>query len=185
MTATASVFHHHSRNMIDWILDTSDPDPVWQSVNHTKVNTMGFETSWFFDFQRLWNTQQVLRSFQVAYTYLSEDKKEEEHLQSQYSIEYLRHKLVASLQLHLFAQLDLGVNYRFQDRVGTYLDLEGALNDYQPYGIFDARLSWNAPSYSLYVEGNNLFDKKYVDYGLVQQPGTWIVAGIKLHLTKE
>ena len=180
LTATASVFHHHSRNMIDWILDTSDPDPIWQSVNHTKVNTVGFETSWIFDFQRLWNTQQVLRSFHVAYTYLNEDKKEEEHLQSQYSIEYLRHKLVASLQLHLFSHLDLGVNYRFQDRVGSYMDLEGALNDYQPYGIFDARLSWNTPRYSFYLTGNNLFDKQYVDYGLVQQPGFWVTAGLKL-----
>ena len=167
VTASASVFHHHSRNMIDWILDTSVTDPVWESVNHTKVNTMGVETACDIHFHELWPSQQFLQSFHIAYTYLNEDKKAGEHIQSQYSLEYLRHKLTASLQLHLISYLDMGINYRFQDRVG-------------PYGITDVRLSWNHPRYTLYVEGNNLFDKTYVDYGLVPQPGRWFIAGLRV-----
>ncbi|MBO7578846.1 MAG: TonB-dependent receptor [Prevotella sp.] len=181
VTASASVFHHHSRNMIDWILDTSVTDPVWESVNHTKVNTMGFETSLAVDLQQLWTNQQFLKSWRVAYTYLNEDKKAGEHIQSQYSLEYLRHKLTASLQLHLISYLDMGINYRFQDRVGSYTNLEGETKNYSPYGITDVRLSWNHPRYTVYVEGNNLFDKKYVDYGLVPQPGLWINSGIKCY----
>ena len=181
VTASASVFHHHSRNMIDWILDTSVPDPVWESVNHTKVNTMGFETSFAVDLQQLWTNQQFLKSWRVAYTYLNEDKKAGEHIQSQYSLEYLRHKLTASLQLHLISYLDMGINYRFQDRVGSYTNLEGETKNYSPYGIADMRLSWNHPRYTLYVEGNNLFDTNYVDYGLVPQPGLWINSGIKCY----
>lgn len=181
VTASASVFHHHSRNMIDWILDTSVTDPVWESVNHTKVNTMGFETSLAVDLQQLWTNQQFLKSWRVAYTYLNEDKKAGEHIQSQYSLEYLRHKLTASLQLHLISYLDMGINYRFQDRVGSYTNLEGETKNYSPYGITDVRLSWNHPRYTVYVEGNNLFDKTYVDYGLVPQPGLWINSGIKCY----
>lgn len=181
VTASASVFHHHSRNMIDWILDTSVTDPVWESVNHTKVNTMGVETACDIHFQELWPSQQFLQSFRIAYTYLNEDKKAGEHIQSQYSLEYLRHKFVASLQMHLFAYLDLGISYRFQDRVGSYTNLEGETKSYSPYGITDVRLSWNHPRYTLYVEGNNLFDKTYVDYGLVPQPGLWINSGIKCY----
>ena len=181
VTASASVFHHHSRNMIDWILDTSVTDPVWESVNHTKVNTMGVETACDIHFQELWPSQQFLRSFRMAYTYLNEDKEAGEHIQSQYSLEYLRHKFVASLQMHLFAYLDLGISYRFQDRVGSYTNLEGETKSYSPYGITDVRLSWNHPRYTLYVEGNNLFDKTYVDYGLVPQPGLWINSGIKCY----
>ena len=181
VTASASVFHHHSRNMIDWILDTSVPDPVWESVNHTKVNTMGFETSFAVDLQQLWTNQQFLKSWRVAYTYLNEDKKAGEHIQSQYSLEYLRHKLTASLQLHLISYLDMGINYRFQDRVGSYTNLEGETKNYSPYGITDVRLSWSHPRYTVYVEGNNLFDKTYVDYGLVPQPGLWINSGIKCY----
>ena len=181
VTASASVFHHHSRNMIDWILDTSVTDPVWESVNHTKVNTMGVETACDIHFQELWPSQQFLQSFHIAYTYLNEDKKAGEHIQSQYSLEYLRHKLTASLQLHLISYLDMGINYRFQDRVGNYTNLEGETKSYSPYGITDVRLSWNHPRYTLYVEGNNLFDKTYVDYGLVPQPGLWINSGIKCY----
>ncbi len=181
VTASASVFHHHSRNMIDWILDTSVTDPVWESVNHTKVNTMGIETACDIHFHELWPSQQFLQSFRIAYTYLNEDKKAGEHIQSQYSLEYLRHKLTASLQLHLISYLDMGINYRFQDRVGSYTNLEGETKSYSPYGITDVRLSWNNPRYTLYVEGNNLFDKTYVDYGLVPQPGLWINSGIKCY----
>ena len=180
VTASASVFHHHSRNMIDWILDTSVTDPVWESVNHTKVNTMGVETACDIHFQELWPSQQFLRSFRMAYTYLNEDKKAGEHIQSQYSLEYLRHKLTASLQLHLISYLDMGINYRFQDRVGNYTNLEGETKSYSPYGITDVRLSWNHPRYTLYIEGNNLFDKTYVDYGLVPQPGRWFTAGLRV-----
>jgi iron complex outermembrane receptor protein len=180
VTASASVFHHHSRNMIDWILDTSVADPVWESVNHTKVNTVGVETAFDIHLQELWQTQQFLRSFCMAYTYLNEDKKAGEHIQSQYSLEYLRHKLTASLQLHLISYLDMGINYRFQDRVGSYTNLEGETKSYSPYGITDVRLSWNHPRYTLYVEGNNLFDKTYVDYGLVPQPGRWFTVGLRV-----
>lgn len=180
VTASASVFHHHSRNMIDWILDTSVTDPVWESVNHTKVNTMGVETACDIHFQELWPSQQFLQSFRIAYTYLNEDKKAGEHIQSQYSLEYLRHKLTASLQLHLISYLDMGINYRFQDRVGSYTNLEGETKSYSPYGITDVRLSWNHPRYNLYVEGNNLFDKTYMDYGLVPQPGRWFIAGLRV-----
>ena len=182
VTASASVFHHHSRNMIDWILDTSVTDPVWESVNHTKVNTMGVETACDIHFHELWPSQQFLQSFHIAYTYLNEDKKAGEHIQSQYSLEYLRHKLTASLQLHLISYLDMGINYRFQDRVGSYTNLEGETKSYSPYGITDVRLSWNHPRYTLYVEGNNLFDKTYVDYGLVPQPGFWVTAGVTIRL---
>ena len=148
VTASASVFHHHSRNMI--------------------------ETACDIHFHELWPSQQFLQSFRIAYTYLNEDKKAGEHIQSQYSLEYLRHKLTASLQLHLISYLDMGINYRFQDRVGSYTNLEGETKSYSPYGITDVRLSWNHPRYTLYIEGNNLFDKTYVDYGLVPQPGLWI-----------
>ena len=43
LTVQTSIFHHHARNMIDWVMDTRDADPVWQSVNHTKINTLGEE----------------------------------------------------------------------------------------------------------------------------------------------
>ena len=168
----ANVFYHHQRNTIDWVMDTREQDPVWQSVNLTKVNTTGFELSA--------NSQFSFLNCQLSYCYLHQDKDIEDYMQSQYSLEYLRHKLTASVLIHVVSRLDLNVKYRFQDRMGTYTDTEGLVRNYHPYSLVDSRLSWNADSYSLYVEANNLLSHRYVDYGNVPQPGLWMMAGIKL-----
>ena len=178
VTASASVFHNHSKNIIDWILDTKEgEDAVWKSVNFTKINTLGVQANISLDFRRMIPGQNTLKSFNISYMYLDQDQKEFEGIQSKYTLEYLRHKLVGNLQLHIWKELDLGINYRYQDRMGTYSDVDGNVCDYKPYSIVDARLSWNAPKYKLYVEANNLFDKTYVDYGNIPQPGTWVMAG--------
>lgn len=178
VTGQLSVYYHHGNNMIDWIMDTSAENPEWESVNHTKVNSLGVEASARMDFGKLLPSQDILRSFNIAYSYIDQDKELEKNLQSQYALEYLRHKLVAGLDLHIIGNLAMRVNYRFQDRTGTYTDVSGNIQDYAPYSVFDARLSWNAIHYNIYVEANNIFDKGYVDYGNVQQPGTWITCGI-------
>ena len=172
-SAKASVFHHHARNMIDWVMDTRETEPVWESVNHTKVNTTGLEASAIL--------HSSLFTLHLAYCYLHQGKDTEDYLQSQYSLEYLRHKLTASLLLHLMKQLDLSVNYRFQDRMGTYTTVDGEVKNYHPYSVVDARLSWNADTYSIYIETNNLTSKRYVDYGNVPQPGCWVMAGARYH----
>ena len=178
VTASASVFHNHSKNIIDWILDTKEgEDAVWKSVNFTKINTLGVQANISLDFRRMIPRQNALKSFNISYMYLDQDQKEVEGIQSKYALEYLRHKLVGNLQLHIWKGLDLGINYRYQDRMGTYSDVDGNVCDYKPYSIVDARLSWNAPKYKLYLEANNLFDKTYVDYGNIPQPGTWVMAG--------
>ncbi len=183
VTGAFSVYHHHGKNMIDWIMDTSaGEDAVWQSVNHTKLNANGIEASVNLDLLTLLPCQHFLQTLKVAYNYIYQDKELESNLISQYALEYLRHKVVAGLMLQPVGNLHVGINYRFQQRTGTYKDLDGVLQKYAPYSIFDARVSWDKPVYSVYVEANNIFDKTYVDYGNVPQPGTWVIAGVRLTL---
>ncbi len=175
-----SVYHHHGTNMIDWIMDTSlGQDAVWTSVNHTKINSTGAEASLQFDFFRLLPRQHVLRSFNVAYSYIDQNRDKEPGIESLYALEYLRHKLVAGLRLNIVSSLNLSLNYRYQYRIGTFTDPEGAVNSYRPYSLVDARLSWDKPRYGVYVDVNNLFDADYVDYGNVPQPGIWVKAGAR------
>ncbi len=168
-SAKASVFHHHQRNTIDWIMDTRNPDATWQSVNLTKINALGFEADATLNSQ--------LSTLNISYCYLHQQKDDMPHLQSQYSLEYLRHKLTASLTLPVTNQLTLNAKYRFQDRMGTYTDTSGQVQNYHPYSVVDARLTWQADAYTLYVEANNLLNHRYVDYGNVPQPGIWLMAG--------
>lgn len=183
VSGALSLYHHHGKNMIDWIMDTSaGDDAVWQSVNHTKLNANGVEASLKLDFLTLLPRQSVLQAFNLAYNYINQDKDLEANLISQYALEYLRHKVVAGLLMQPVRDIHLGINYRFQQRTGTYKDLNGELQKYSPYSIFDVRLSWDKPMYSVYVEANNVFDKTYVDYGNVPQPGIWVLAGVKFSL---
>ena len=174
LTARLSVFHHHQRNTIDWVLDTRDPEAVWQSVNLTRINTTGVETDV--------NCQLSILNFQLAYCYLHQQKDDLPNLQSRYSLEYLRHKLTASVQMPLTERLGLTLKYRFQDRMGNYTDTEGRQQSYHPYSVVDARLAWTADHYALYMEANKLLGKRSVDYGKVRQPGGWLVAGGKYNL---
>lgn len=181
--ASANVYYNHCKNLIDWILDENEGDEtLWKSVNFTKVNAIGVEASVDLDFIRLLPSQHTLRSFNVAYSYINQDKEEHDGVQSQYSLEYLRHKLVANLQLNIWSNLNMGVNFRYQDRTGIYADTEGNVKDYSPYSIVDARMTWNASKYKLYVEANNLFNKTYVDFGSIPQPGIWVMAGASVNI---
>ncbi len=170
-----TLWHHHGKNMIDWIMDTSlGDDAVWQSVNHATINSLGFEAS----------TQLLILNskFLISYSYIHQDKKQEAHIMSQYALEYLRHKLVANAQVPIVDKLTLGLNFRWQDRVGQYTDFDGIMHDYKPYALVDTRLSWQQKKWKIYLEANNLFDTSYHDYGLVEQPGRWLIAGMSLHL---
>jgi len=175
---TLSVYHHHGKNMIDWIRDTRQGDEaVWESVNHTKVNATGIEASLYFDFLTLLPTQRLLQNVNVAYSYIDQDKDLESYMQSQYALEYLKHKLTAQGNFNLVSRLFLNLSYRYQERKGNYQLLSGEVKPYGSYSVLDARLSWNADRYKLYVEANNIFDKTYYDYGNVPQPGFWFMAG--------
>ena len=175
LTISATLWHHRGRNMIDWIMDTSLGDEaVWQSVNHTKVNSLGFEVKAQLS---ILNSQ-----FSASYSYIDQDKEQEPNIVSQYALEYLRHKFVANALFPLWKQLTLGLNFRWQDRVGQYTDFDGIVQDYLPYALVDARLSWQQKKWKLYLEANNLFDKDYVDFGHVEEPGRWLIVGMNLSL---
>ena len=181
---TVSFYHYHGTNMIDWIKDISKgEDAPWESVNHAVVNTTGVETSLTFDFAQLLHRPTFVRSIDVAYSYIDQDKKTTETMQSMYSLEYLKHKVVARADLHIWNKLNMNISYRYQDREGNYQN-GNEMCSYKPYSLVDARLSWNAPDYKVYVEANNIFDKTFYDHGNIPQPGIWVRAGVsyRFHL---
>ena len=173
--ASATVWRHFGRNMIDWIMDTSlGSEAIWQSVNHTKINSTGVETSVAFSVGA--------NQFNIDYSYIHQQKEQEAHIVSQYALEYLRHKLTAKANIPLSKRLTLGLHLRYQDREGQYTDFDGKVYDYEPYALLDTRLTWQQNNWKVYAEANNLFDKDYRDFGLVKQPGRWIIIGASVRL---
>ena len=186
--AKATLFHHHGRNMIDWIMDTREGDAaVWQSVNHTRLNANGLEVSTLFTIplRHTGDPSSAARplSFSLSYNYMYQDKVAEEGIVSQYALEYLRHKFVAILQVPLWQKLDARFGFRWQDREGSYTTFDGQVKPYRPFALTDARLQWRGHRCIVYAEVNNLLNNRsYVDYGNVPQPGTWFVVGTSLKL---
>ncbi len=180
LTVNSAFWYHHGSNMIDWIMDTSKgSEAEWQSVNHTAINSIGFEASASI-YVPLFTHHYSL--FTISYAFIHQDKQQEANLVSQYALEYLRHKLVAKAQVQMTKRLSLGVNLRWQDRVGSYTDFDGMSHDYEPYALIDTRLTWTQTKWKAFLEANNLFDTSYRDYGLVEQPGRWLIAGFSISL---
>ena len=51
--AKFTAYHHHGKDMIDWVMDTRQgSDAQWQSVNHTKVNSYGIEANVVVDLRQ-------------------------------------------------------------------------------------------------------------------------------------
>ena len=174
---TLSLYRYHGTDMIDWIKDISQGDDApWQSVNHAVINTMGAEASVLVDIRELMQRDAFVRSVNVSYSYIDQDKETTPNLQSKYALEYLRHKFVAQANFRIWKLLEMNVSYRWQDRMGNY-QKGNSMVSYEPYSLVDARFTWNASQYKIYVEGNNLLNKTYYDHGNIPQPGIWVRAG--------
>lgn len=181
--SSASVFRNRMTNLIDWIRNTEEgEEAVWQSVNFGKIISKGFLLQCSLKPKFISNNFGI-GSVNISYSYIDQTKNQIPQIQSKYTLEYLRHKFVASVNMEFSHGLNLSLFYRFQDRVGTYTDTEGAVHNYKPYGVFDAKLFYNTrKGFQFYVEGNNLTNVKYRDFGMIPQPGFWFMAGVKFSL---
>lgn len=185
ISGKTSIFYNQQKNLIDWISDgtlDANGSPLWKSVNFGRINVVGVEALLSFDCRTLMPSQRFLKQFSLAYCYLNQNEKEHKGITSKYVLEYVKNKMVANLQLNLWRNLDLGLNYRLLHRMGGYIDTNNQRHNYATYGILDARLSWNTSKWTAFAAANNLLNRTYVDYGNVPQPGTWITAGISIQM---
>ena len=179
--AEASVrgFYHHGTQMIDWVMYAPDDKFHTAAFN---LDNMGVQLQGRVDFPQLCGRDTWLRSLSAGYTYIHQDKHDAEGVfKSNYAMEYLRHKFVASLSHKVFSHLSMNWDVRWQDRVGSYLAGQELVN-YSPYAMLDAKLQWTEPRYQIYVQANNITDRHYHDLGNVPQPGIWVMAGARLNL---
>ena len=188
--AIATVYYHHGTDLIDWIKDLSVPDAPWTSVNHSVINSLGEEFTLRLEPHLLLGKPDFpVRSVNLSYAHIDQDKKADEGFESYYSLEYLRNKFVFQFELKLFEKLNLDLSARWHDRSGSYRLYDngvdtGKVVEYEPYTVVDAKLSWDEPFWSIYINAENLLDRTYCDHGNIPQPGLWLKAGIRVILLK-
>jgi outer membrane cobalamin receptor len=157
--ASATIFSRHERDVIDWIRES--PLERWRSTNIRRVATRGVELelrrfvgpSGFAGLQYAWLSAEadVLPVF------------------SKYVLEYARHSLAGLASTALPAQLELGQRLSFTRRA-----------DGRHYWVADLRLARRVRHATLFVEGTNLFDRRYQEIPGVDMPGRWIRVGLQL-----
>ncbi|MBQ9477827.1 MAG: TonB-dependent receptor [Bacteroidales bacterium] len=186
--AVASVYYHHGTDLIDWIQDLSVLDAPWTSVNHAVVDAVGEELTLRVEPGLLMGLERFpLQQISLSYAHIDQYKATVPGYASYYALEYLRNKFVAQTDIRLWRNLNLNLSARWHDRCGSYRLYEdgadtGRTAEYAPYAILDAKLSWDAPRYTLYLSAENLTNTRYIDHGNVPQPGIWVRAGVRLRL---
>ena len=176
--AVVAAYYNRGYDLIDWTKDTSTgEDAPWMSVNHTRLNTFGQEVSLRLTVPDLLGSPGFFfRSLSVGYSHQSQDKALEANLRSIYSLEYIRHKVVAQADFRFLDKLALDLSWRYVDR-NTGSDL------LTPYSLLDAKLGYDFPQLNLYLRANNLLNKTWYDFGDIPQPGLWVSVGVSCKLT--
>ncbi|MBQ9641538.1 MAG: TonB-dependent receptor [Bacteroidaceae bacterium] len=205
LEATLRAYHRHETSMIDWVIPTDSVVKYGRGqyttyhATNLRINNMGVSASANVKFPELLGERSVLRDLTVQYSFIHQSRHDDVDLDdSYYGLNYLRHKLVASLTVRPIRRLTATLSYRLQDRMGTYYEYDtshttpNALgwqtytfmqkSSYKPFSLLDLRLQWTERHYELYAQLNNLTNHRYVDFGNVLQPGFWFMGGVRLKL---
>lgn len=186
--AVGGVYYLDGRDLIDWIRDLDIEDAPWKSVNHARIRSLGGEFTLRADLPViLGNPSFPVRTLSASYAHTVQHKDSEDNIQSYYSLEYLRNKVVLQADFRIVDRLSLNLSYRWHDRVGSYENYSegkstGEILPYKPYSLFDGKLSWDEDKWSIYLQADNILNVRYFDHGNIPQPGIWVKAGTIIRL---
>ena len=173
---TVRAFYHRGNNMIDWVMYS--PEDTYHSAAF-QLDNMGVQVEGRFDFDEITGKDAWIKNLTLGYTHIYQKRNDNTEIyKSNYAMEYLRNKFVATLNHKIWKQLAATWCVRLQDRMGNYIS-NGQLTGYSTYATLDLKLQWTAPHYNLFVQGTNITGKRYFDLGNVPQPGAWIMAGAR------
>jgi iron complex outermembrane receptor protein len=167
----ASVYRRNTTNMIDWVRSTTSSTNPWTPVNLANVIFTGFESN--INYRWNGNGRIMIRELSLGYNYLDASHQFADPLQqtqSRYAFSGMRNQLIAKLSMNITHWVYATVAYRGVDRVGG-----------NAYSLVDAKLTVNASrNFSVFLEGNNLFNTDYIEAGYVQMPGRWFKVGVQV-----
>lgn len=170
------------KNMIDWIKEDKDSKPM--STNITKVNTQGIESNIKFRLSSVCPILGENSTLTLGYTRMWQDHFTEEYIsESKNKLNYLRDKFTTQFNHRIFNGLSANWFFRYQKRMGRYsryIDNKDTkeLVPYPAFSTLDLKLDYKYENLTINLSLNNLYNKKYVDLGNIEQPGFWLLGGI-------
>lgn len=169
-----SVFYVQTEDAIDKIKVPENPIPLMENIDG--INRFGFETSHTLNL----NVKAIgLKQLSFDYAWIKANKKED-GFQSFYTLNYLKHKVALGAFFEPLKNLNASVWFTFKDRAGQYAwDANTEPVDYGSFGLVDLRLSYKLKPFIFTLDANNFLDKKYYEYGFVEQAPRSIMGGVK------
>ena len=196
LTGTLRGFYHRGKRLIDWVMYTAAD--TYHSANFN-LDNLGFQAHAKLDFSELVERAIWLQSLDVGYTWMHQTRHDDTEIyRSNYAMEYLRHKLVVSMNHRICSKLSATWSLRWQDRMGNYIlyggnyidettgflrgSDTGKLVSYEPYATLDLKVQWTDSRYQAFVQATNLTNHHYFDLGNIRQPGIWLMAGARWNM---
>jgi len=180
-----SCFYREASNVIEWVrpINAAVSDK-WETQNLTSVATQGISLNNNFTINQF-----TIEKISVRYSLLEQDASADQNeFETKYSLNYLKHNLIIHLNQTFFDHLSVAWVAKFQDRAGSYLKYDFAINEYageqefDPYWLFDAKISYKFKILSVFAEATNIFNSKYTDIGNIKMPGRWFKAGFDVQI---
>lgn len=175
----ASVFYKHSNSAIDKIKRPEKPVPTMETIGD--INTGGIELAYSFNISKIAkNKNTFLQKVQLNFAMINVDKKENNY-QSFYTLNYLKNKGSIGLNWRIGKNLTLDTWYTYKQRAGSYqLNTNTKPVNYAQINLIDVRLNFTQKYYRIFVDGTNLLNKTYYEFGFVEQPKRWLSTGISI-----
>jgi iron complex outermembrane receptor protein len=172
-------YYRMGQNIIDWVKLT--PTANWISENLTNVNALGADISFEYIFH-----QSFIRKMGINYSYLQSDKSASNFI-SKYALDYLKHKVVLTIDHDVWSKLSASWHVGYYDRAGNYdantvYGAPSVIKNFIPYFMLDGRLSWTQKKFDVFAGLNNILNTTYADYGGITQPGVNVNIGVRLKL---
>ena len=175
-------FYRKGKDVIDWV--KLDEEDKWQPQNLTRLNSYGSEILIQINLKKKFGNN-YLNQLSVNYLFNNQEKEDLDFI-SYYVLDNLKHKLSTSLNQTIARNFTVDLKAVFQDRQGSYTSFENGIFsnevEYEPFWIFDGKVTYKWKKLSCYFSVNNIFNVEYYDLGNVIQPSRWIKLGISYRI---
>ena len=171
-------YYSAGKNIIDWVRLANESQ--WHTKNLTSLKRSGIGANFYYKNKEKTNRNPIDR-ISIGYQY-NHLKVDESDYVSNYALDNLKHKLELTISHKIVKNLSASWTMVYQDRNGSYTEFVdgeyGEEKPYQPFALLNGKINYSVARLKLNLSASNIFNTKYNDIGNVEQPGTWIKAGI-------
>jgi iron complex outermembrane receptor protein len=174
----ANVYYRKGENVIDWV-KLNSTSAKYEAMNLSAINALGSDFTFEYRFKELF-----VKKTGIAYSYLHLDKAAV-GFDSKYALDYLKHKIIMSVDHSIFKHLSASWRAGYFDRSGTYdgnavIGQPADIQAYSPYFMLDTSLLWSQNKYDIFADANNILNTTYADFGGLTQPGINFNVGVRI-----